>query len=464
MSLILSNLNTCTATTEFRMGKECFLMKTLIHNVEIITMDKEDRRYKNGVILVEGDTISYVGESSSFESDVIRKISGESDLKVIDGKGMQALPGFVNAHTHIAMTAFRGYADNLPLWEWLTEKIWPMEARLEPGDTYWLSLLGAGEMIKAGITTICDMYMFMTDIAKAVSDCGMRAVLSRGLTEPQGKEEMKQKLKEVEELAAWHGKADGRISTMVSPHAVYTCSPEFIKTCIGLAEKYDVGIHIHMSETAKEVSDCIKQYGKTPVAHLQSLGVFELPTLAAHCVHVTKEDMDIMAKHGVHAVHCPSSNMKLASGFAPVDEMLSKGINVSLGTDGASSNNNLSIWKEMSLASLIAKGYTGNARALPAKTAVESATLRGAKALGLEKSIGSLEAGKKADIQLINTEGLHYYPKEDPLVHMVYSGYSSDVNTVFINGRLVMDDRRLLTIDEKEVIHEVDRITSRLRA
>ena len=434
-------------------------MKTWIQNVGILTIDGQNNYYPKGDIVYDGDTISYVG--SPLERDQKTEVIGPDNAHIIDGKGMLALPGFVNTHTHIAMTAFRGYADNLPLWEWLTTRIWPMEDRLEPGDTYWLSLLGAAEMISAGVTSFLDMYMHMTDIAKAVSDCGIRAVLSRGIT---GSEKgMEEKYEEAEELYLWENQAEGRIRTMIAPHAVYTCSPEIIHALQRLAMKQGVGIHIHLSETQKEVADCIRDYGRTPAAHLHHLGLLELPVVAAHCVHLTGEDMDLMAKYSVKAVHCPSSNMKLASGFAPVDEMRKRGITVSLGTDGAASNNNLSIWKEMSLASLIAKGNTGNAEALPAKAVLEMATIQGARTLQLQDETGSLEPGKKADIQLIDISGPHYYPKEDPVVHLVYSGYSGDVNTVIINGKVVMKDKILTTIDLNRVYGEVDRIIERIR-
>lgn len=434
-------------------------MKTLIKNIEIITMDDENRHYPEGAILYEDDTIVYAGPSSGLDSRLIKAEPGK--LKIMDGRGMLALPGFVNAHTHIAMTAFRGYADNMPLWEWLSQRIWPMEERLEPGDAYWLSLLGAAEMISSGVTTFSDMYMFMTDTAQAVLDCGMRAVLSRGLTGPD--EHMEQRYREVDELAEWQRKAEGRIRMMIGPHSVYTCAPEVLITSRQLAEKYGVGIHVHLSETAGEVEECIGKYGKTPVRHLHDLGLFELPVTAAHCVHLTQDDMELMAGWNVKAVHCPSSNMKLASGFAPVDDMLRHGITLSLGTDGAASNNNLSILKEMSVAALIAKGYTGNAEALPAMKAVEMATRMGAEALNLQDEIGSLEPGKKADIQLIDLSGPHYHPREDPLVHLVYSGYSGDINTVVINGQVVMQDRVLTTIDLERVYKEVDRIIKRIR-
>ena len=433
-------------------------MKTLIKNIDIITMDADKNRYPGGAILYEGDTIEYVGPFSDLE-DKIKEDNRQ--VKVIDGRGMLALPGFINAHTHIPMTAFRGYADNMALWEWLTQKIWPMEAKLKPGDCYWLSLLGAAEMIMAGVTTFSDMYMFTGDIARAAADSGMRAVISRAMVGPD--DTYGQRLKDVEELAEWQNKAEGRITMMIAPHAVYTCSPDFLVTCRKLAEEYKTGIHIHLSETAKEVEDCLKEHGKTPVKHLYDLGYFDLPVTAAHCVHLTDEDMDLMARHDVMVAHCPSSNMKLASGFAPVDRMLKRGITVSLGTDGAASNNNLSILKEMSVAALIAKGYTGDPNALPAHKVVEMATASGAKALMLEDKTGSLEAGKKADIQLIDISGPHLFPKEDPLVHLVYSGYSGDVDTLVINGRVVMQGRKLTTIDLGLVYKEVEKIVNRLR-
>ena len=211
-------------------------MKTLIKNIEIITMDDENRHYPEGAILYEDDTIVYAGPSSGLDSRLIKAEPGK--LTIMDGRGMLALPGFVNAHTHIAMTAFRGYADNMPLWEWLSQRIWPMEERLEPGDAYWLSLLGAAEMISSGVTTFSDMYMFMTDTAQAVLDCGMRAVLSRGLTGPD--EHMEQRYREVDELAEWQRKAEGRIRMMIGPHSVYTCAPEVLITSRQLAEKYGV--------------------------------------------------------------------------------------------------------------------------------------------------------------------------------------------------------------------------------
>lgn len=442
-------------------------MIKLIENVDILTMDKEDRFYEDGVILYRDDVIEYVGPRSGLEDwDVgenpnLRSRLGELDnVDRIDGKGMLALPGYVNAHCHVSMTIFRGYADNMPLWEWLSEKIWPLEDKLVAEDAYSLTLLGAAEMISAGVTTFSDMYMFMSETAKAVQDCGMRAVLGRGLTGPDDNTPLRHK--EVEELFIQSQQSSGRITTMIAPHAVYTCTPEYLKACRQLAERFGVGVHIHMSETEKEVADCVREYGKTPVRHLYDLGLFDLPITAAHCVHLTHDDMDLIEENDVRVIHCPSSNMKLASGFAPVDELLERRICVALGTDGAASNNNLSILKEMSLAALIAKGRTGNAKALSAGTAIRMATVQGASALSLEHEIGSLEPGKKADIQLIDFKQPHYFPRQHPAVHLVYSGHSGDVRTVIINGQTVMQDGKLTTIDIDEVYGEVNKIVKRI--
>ncbi|HPT78775.1 MAG TPA: amidohydrolase [Candidatus Atribacteria bacterium] len=428
-------------------------MKLIIDNIDIISMDEAGHFYRDGVIVIDGDTIEYAGAKSGLKAD-------HPDAKRVDGHGMLALPGFVNTHTHVAMTIFRGYANDMALWDWLAEKIWPAEELLTGEDAYWATLLGAAEMIQAGVTTFADMYMFMTQTARAVEDCGIRAVLARGLSGPDGSTD--ERHREVEELRTWRTRAQGRITTMIGPHSIYTCSRDYLKVCKGMAEKHGVGIHIHLSETEQEVRDCIREHGCTPVRLLMELGLFDLPVLAAHCVHLNDEDIEILAESGVRVSHNPSSNLKLSSGFAPVTRLLERGICVAFGTDGAASNNNLSVWKEMTLASLIAKGQSGDPAALPAKTALRMATAMGAKALSLDKVTGSLEKGKKADIILIDTNKPHYFPKGDREVNLVYSGYSQDVDTVIVNGRILMAGRELTTIDMDRVHYEVDKIVSRI--
>ena len=249
---------------------------------------------------------------------------------------------------------------------------------------------------------------------------------------------------------------------MVGPHAIYTCQPSFLLESKELAQELEVGIHIHLSETGKEVEDSKKKYGKSPVRHLYDLGLLDGHVLAAHCVHLSEEDMDILEEKDVKVAHCPASNLKLGSGITPIADMIKRGITVSLGTDGAASNNNLSIMKEMSLAGLISKGIKEEPTLIPAITSLQMATYNGAKALALEDSVGSLAPGKKADIILINTQQPHYYPHTDWANHLVYSGYSSDIDSVWVNGKKLMDNRELLTIDLDKVYFEVNKIYKRI--
>ncbi len=428
-------------------------MKLIINSVDILAMDEAGHFYRDGTIVVNGDTIEYAGPKKGCEEE-------HTGAKRIDGRGMLAMPGFINTHTHVAMTVFRGYANDMALWDWLTGKIWPAEELLTGEDAYWATLLGAAEMIQAGITTFADMYMFMTHTARAVEDCGIRAVLARGLSGPDKATD--ERHREVEELFSLRTRAEGRITTMIAPHSVYTCSPDYLKVCRELAEKHGVGIHIHLSETEREVRDCIREHGCTPVRLLKRLGLFDLPVLAAHCVHLTDEDIDILAESDARVSHNPSSNMKLSSGFAPVAGLMRKGICVALGTDGAASNNNLSVWKEMTLATLIAKGRTGDPAALPARAALRMATVMGAKALSLNGVTGSLEKGKKADIILVDTSKPHYFPRGDVEVDLVYSGYPQDVDTVIVNGKILMTGRELTTIDLDKVYHEVQKTADRI--
>ena len=411
-------------------------MKTVIKNIQVVTMDSHSSIFKNGAIVIDDDKIVFAGN----ESDLTDELT--ADAKVIDGKGMTALPGFINAHTHSAMSVFRGFGNDLPLMDWL-HRIWPLEDQLKPEEVYWLSLLSIAEMIASGTTTFCDMYMFMDHTMQAVIDSGVKAVLSRGL---QGYDDFTPKrIDETLYLIKHHGSAKGRIRAMVAPHAIYTCSPEFIKEWRDMAAENNVGIHIHLSETIKEVEDSLEKYKKTPPALLEEIGLLDVPVAAAHCVHLTDEDVSILSRYNVSVLHCPISNMKLASGFADTDRMLKNGICVALGTDGAASNNNLSIFKEMNMAALMIKGYKMDATAVNANTALQMATINGARALLIDNETGSLEAGKKADIILIDMDKPHYYPGSDIITDLVYSGHSSDVDTVFVNGEVLYKNREYTT-------------------
>lgn len=415
-------------------------MNTIIRDVELI----QDNVCVRKNIFIKGDTIAYIGDE--IPTDV------KIDL-IIDGKDRFATPGFVNTHTHAAMTLFRSYADDMNLMDWLQQKIWPAEANLTADDVYWGTMLSIGEMLKSGTTTFADMYFFMEDVAKAVQESGIRASLSRGLAGVSPTAD--QSLAEAKEFVkTWEGAADGRITTMLGPHAPYTCPPDFIKKVVKLSEETNSTIHIHLSETKGEVSDCIEKFGKTPIAHMDSLGLLDRGVLAAHCVHVTDEDIQLMKQKNVRVAHNPQSNLKLASGIAPVHKMLQAGLIVGLGTDGASSNNNLDMLEEVRLAAMLHKVREDDPKIVPASTAWRMGSEYGAQALNLDK-VGKLEVGYKADIALFDTNNLTWAPKHDRISLLVYAANSYDVDTVLVNGKVLLQAGKLTTIDEERLIHEV---------
>lgn len=414
----------------------------------------------------DGDPDAIKGDLA-IKGDRILKVGAEGELppdwkpeRVIDGKDYLCLPGLINCHTHAAMTLLRSYADDLPLKAWLEDKIWPMEDRLTPEDVYWGTMLAIVEMIESGTTTFSDMYFFVEQTAEAVEKSGMRACLARGLvgTGPQGESGL-QDSKEL--LEKWQGAADGRVSIWLGPHAPYTCPPDYLEKVLELAQAYKAGIHIHVAETADEVGQIGALYGKTPVGYLQDCGVFQFPTLAAHCVHLTDDDLAVLAENRVGVAHNPESNMKLASGIAPIPQLLSAGVTVGVGTDGASSNNNLDMLEEMRSAAFLHKVAQMDPLALPAFQAFSMATSGGAKALGLQ-DVGLLKPGYKADIILVNLHQAHFYPRNNLVSHLVYAASGSDVDTVIIDGQIIMEERKVLTIDKERVIQEVEERAQRL--
>ncbi|MBU5438993.1 amidohydrolase [Tissierella sp. MSJ-40] len=426
-------------------------MNLLIKNVTLVPMDKKNDILENTNIYILNNKIEHIGYL-------------RGDLKVdriIDGKGMVAMPGLINSHTHIGMSLLRNFADDLPLHEWLTQKIWPIEAKLTEEDVYWGSLLSMVEMIQSGTTAFCDMYFFMDQVGKGLEEAGIRGVLTRGLIEEEGKSIIK--LNETRELYRnWNGKGNGRIKVMVAPHAPYTCSPDFIMKSCALAKELNTGIHIHLSETKREVEDSFKQHGKSPIKHVYDLGVFEIPTIAAHCVHVDDNDIEILKENNVSVVNNPGSNLKLASGFAPVDKMIKKGVNVALGTDGSSSNNNLNMFEEINLAAIVNKAVNMDAVSIPAKTAVEMATINGAKALLWSEEIGSIEVGKKADLILIDIDKPHLYPHHNIISSLAYSVQGSDVDTVIVDGKIIMENREIKTLDVEKIKYNVGKVAKNL--
>ncbi|WP_352404229.1 amidohydrolase [Sporanaerobacter acetigenes] len=428
-------------------------MSILIKNVTLLPMGAKKEPIEDTNIYIEGDKIQYIGE---LKEDL--KVD-----KVIDGKNKVAMPGLVNAHTHISMSLLRNYADDVPLYEWLTQKIWPVEANLTEEDVYWGAMLSIAEMIQSGITCFSDMYFFMEEVGKAAEETGIRGVLSRGTIEEESEALNKEKLDYTRNLYKnWNGKADGRIKVMVAPHAPYTCSPAYLEKIIDLAKELGAGIHIHLSETKKEVEDSFEQYKKSPIKHVYDLGLFEIPTLAAHCVHVSDEDIEILSANGVSVVNNPGSNLKLASGFAPVEKMINRGVNVALGTDGSSSNNNLNMFEEMNLAAVINKAVNESAVSIPAITAIEMATSNGAKALNWEDEIGSIEVGKKADLILVDMNKPHLYPRHNVVSALAYSCQASDVETVIVDGKVLMEKYELKTIDIEKVMYNAEKVAHSL--
>ncbi len=421
-------------------------MKILIKDVSLLNMIDEDIK-SNMNVIIEGNRIIYVGKE--LKEDI--KVE-----KIIDGNNKLLMPGLVNGHTHVGMSLLRNYADDLPLMKWLEEKIWPEEAKLTSEDVYWGSLLSMIEMIENGATSFCDMYFFMDAVGEAAEKIGMRTVLTRGMTENPS-DPMKS-INETRDLyKQWNNKNNGLITVMVAPHSPYTCGTDFLKTCVDLAKELDTGIHIHLSETKKEVEDSIKEFGMTPIKRMDSIGMFDVHTIAAHCVHVTEEDMLLMKEKNVYPVNNPGSNLKLASGFAPVQRMLDLEIPVSLGTDGASSNNNLNMFEEINLAALVNKAVNLDALSVGAFDALKMGTINGAKALNF-KGVGSIEEGNIADVILIDLDKPHLYPRHNMTSALAYTVQGSDVDTVIIDGNIVMENREFKNIDVDEVKYMVEKL------
>lgn len=426
------------------------MAKKLIKNATIITMNEETEVIENGAIGFENGKIIYVGptpeDTSSYD-------------EVEDAEGNYLLPGLVNTHGHLSMSLLRGYADDVPLKNWLEDKMWPVEAQYTKEHAKWGAYLSIVEMLKTGTTTCVDMYDNMDEIAQAIDASGMRARLCRGVIGLAPADVQQAKLEEAASFAKnWHNTANGRITTMISPHSPYTCPPDYIEKLVDKATELDLPIHIHMSESKAEVEQNVRDYGERPVKHLENIGVFSRPTLVAHAVHLTEEEMDILAKYDVKVSHNIISNLKLASGIAPVPRMIEKGITVSLGTDSSASNNNLDLFEELKLVAILHKGVEYNSTVIPADTALKLATINGAKAIWLEEQIGSLEVGKEADFIILDTKQAFYHPKHDPISHIVYSASGRDVKDVYIQGKQVVKNRECVTVDEEKVIFEANRV------
>jgi 5-methylthioadenosine/S-adenosylhomocysteine deaminase len=416
----------------------------IIKNGTILTMDKENTVIENGFIHIKGATISRMGSGDNLTIDA---------EKIIDAHGGLILPGLINGHTHAAMSLFRGLADDLPLMDWLNNYIFPAERRIDADFVFTGTLLACAEMIMSGTTTFCDMYLFEKEAARAARKAQMRCLVGEVLYDfPSPNYGPVEKGLEYTESLIKKWQDDSLVSVAVEPHSLFTCSPDLLISANEMALRYKVPMIIHVAETLNEVAEVKEKYGKPPVEYLHSLGLLDSHLIADHCVHVSEQDIEKMAEYGVKVIHNPESNMKLASGVAPVTELITRGVTVGLGTDGCASNNNLDIFTEMDMAAKLQKIQTMDPTVLNSVTVLRMATIEGAKALGMEDITGSLEAGKKADIIIVDVDKPHLTPMYNPYSHIVYAARGNDVSHSIINGQLVMEDRRLLALDLEEIM------------
>ena len=381
----------------------------------------------------------------------------------IDARGKAVLPGFVNAHTHAPMTLLRGLAEEVPLDVWLKEHIWPVEARLRPEHVYWGSLLACLEMAMTGTTCFCDMYFHEGQVAEAVLKSGLRAVLAPGVFDVAGPEQGEAMLRDaLRVFERYDGAGGGRVKVVLGPHAPHTCSRELLERVKEEAGRLRTGVHIHLAETEAEVRACLERYGMGPVELLDELGLLGPKTSAAHCVHLTDDDIALLARRGVGIVHCPVANAKLGVGVARVPEMLRAGLAVGLGTDGPASNNTLDMLETVKFACLLQKAVRRDPTVLPARRALEMATIGGARALGLDGQVGSLAPGKKADFIILDLRRASTVPLHDVHAAIVYSARSGAIEYVFVGGEPVVAGGRHLKLDAQEIFARVEGILSDL--
>jgi 5-methylthioadenosine/S-adenosylhomocysteine deaminase len=417
-------------------------MKITLTPSVAVTCNKNFDVLENPVIHIENSIISYIGESRSAPAFTPDETFG--------GEHIVAMPGLINTHTHAAMTLVRGYADDMALEPWLNEKIWPYEANLEKQHIYYGTLLAILEMVRGGTTTFADMYFFQDEGARAMLESGIRACPGAVLLGfiPGAMGRIKNGL---EWAKNWNGAGDGRIKPTIAPHSLYTCDLEHWEAMIAGARDQNLLMHTHASETKKEIADVHAKWGQTPIQTLEKIGALEGPLLAAHCVYTDEKDREIMQTRGVRVAHNPQSNLKLASGFAPITDYLKRGIMVGLGPDGTASNNNLDMWEEMRLAATLHKATTLDPTAVSARQAIEMATINGAKCLGLDGITGSLEVGKRADITLLDFDAPHLYPRHSVVSHLAYAVNAADVCATMVDGKFLYRQGEYLTLDRAEI-------------
>lgn len=423
-------------------------MNILIKNALVLDMVSKEPNIQKKDVLIK--------ENKIFKIDT--EILENAD-KIIDGTGKLLMPGFVNTHTHLPMSIFKGYKDDRKLMDWLNNAIFPVEDNLTLDDMYWNTCLSGLEMIKSGTTTCNDMYYGTEKIIEAVEKMNMRAIVSWCVTD----DSIRDKFEKTKIYAEKYNKnSDSRIKVWVSPHAPYTCNPETIKKCVEIAKELNTGIHIHVSETQDETDTIRKVYNKTSTEYLNDLNVFDVPTCLAHGIYLTDSDIEILKTKKTGISHNPISNCKLASGICDVTKLRKNGIKVGIGTDGSGSTTTLDMFEEVKLTAYLQKVNHLEPTVIKAYDILRMATIEGAEILGLDSEIGTIECGKKADIILIDINKPHLFPENDLITNIVYSANGADVNTTIIDGKIVMENRKIIDIDENEIYYKTKEIVRRL--
>ena len=424
-------------------------MRTLITNANVLDIVGDTPNISKKDILICDSRISKIEENIQ-----------DNDIdEIINAKNMIVMPGLVNTHTHLAMSIFRGYKNDIKLIDWLENAIFPVEDKLEQDDIYWNSYLSCLEMIRSGTTTCNDMYFGMNRVIEALEKTGLRGVVAWCITD----DSIRDKIERTREYAKmYNNREDSRIKIYVAAHSPYSCNPDTIKLCVDLAKELKTGIHTHLAETKDEEETIINRYGMAGTEYLNSLNVFDVPVVLAHGIYVSDKDIEILKNVKGGISHNPISNCKLSSGICDVMKLRNSGLNVGLGTDGIASTTTLDMFEEMRTASYLQKVNDASSSSMNSYELLKMATIEGAKVLGLENDIGTLEVGKKADMIFIKTDKIHLCPENDICTNIVYSANGADVDTVIIDGKVIMQNRKMINLDEKEVMKQVRKIAKRL--
>ena len=428
----------------------------LLKNCDVLSFAGDKAHVEwNQDIAIQGNSIASISKHGTIQENECKQ--------VMDASGLLAVPGFINTHAHIPMVLFRNLAEDVTVEEWFNDYIWPMESNLTEEDVYWGAQLGLAEMIENGVTCVADHYFYMDEVAKAVEQAGTRANLVWAVFGHQGEEMLD---KTVEFTRRWQGKADGRITTWLGPHAPYTTSPEFLKLCAEKARKNKLGIHIHLAETEAQTDLSLKEFGITPVKQVYECGVLDVPTILAHVIAPRGDDFDILQKADTGIAQAPRTYLKHGMGLAPLDKYKEYGIPFGLASDGAVSNNALDIMEQMRLLALFTKFKHLDPTVMQIEEVLDITFRGSAKVMHMPDQIGELKAGMLADIALLRQDGLHVTPKTNQLAALIYCARASDVDTVLCNGKILMQGRKLLTLDkariQQEVQNRVQRLSKRL--